>query len=212
MNTKLIPWIVAGIFLVWAVIATTCSGPDINEKLIAQREDAYNMRIAYLRADSAQSAERTDSIVKSSIQGKVKDSAAIKAANEQIQYWKKKAVRAVANIPQIARDTYPQIDSALAAKDSVIRRVEMKADTLQASLYRVAKEFSALLASTEVDKRIAAKMNEECEARRAELLKENEELRNKKLTFKEVLIKIRNYAIAGGVGAAIVKVADELRD
>lgn len=212
MNTKLIPWIVAGIFLVWAVIATTCSGPDINEKLIAQREDAYNMRIAYLRADSAQSAERTDSIVKSSIQGKVKDSAAIKAANEQIQYWKKKAVRAVANIPQIARDTYPQIDSALAAKDSVIRRAEMKADTLQSSLYRVAKEFSALLASTEVDKRIAAKMNEECEARRAELLKENEELRNKKLTFKEVLIKIRNYAIAGGVGAAIVKAADELRD
>lgn len=208
MNTKLIPWIIAGALLIWAVIATTCSGPDINEKLIAQREDAYKMRIAYLRADSAQSAERTDSIVKSSIQGKVKDSAAIKAANEQIQYWKKKAVRAVANIPQIARDAYPQIDSALAAKDSVIRRVEMKADTLQASLYRVAKEFAALLSSTEVDKRIAAKMNEECETRRAELLKENEELRNKKLTFKEVLIKIRNYAIAGGVGAAIVKVAE----
>lgn len=212
MNTKLIPWIVAGIFLVWAVIATTCSGPDINEKLIAQREDAYKMRIAYLRADSAQSAERTDSIVKSSIQGKVKDSAAIKAANEQIQYWKKKAARAVANIPQIARDTYPQIDSALAAKDSVIRRAEMKADTLQASLYRVAKEFAALLSSTEVDKRIAAKMNEECETRRAELLKENEELRNKKHTFREVMAKIGTHTLAVGIGALVVKVADELRD
>lgn len=206
---KSLPYIIAIIAVIIAVVAVTCSGPDIDQA--AEKEQAYIKAMRDWEAVARKATAQTESILNDAAKARAKDSLAVKAANERISYWKKKAIQATTNIPQIARDTYPQIDSALAAKDSVIRQVEMKADTLQFALYRSGKEFTELLTSTNHEKRIAAEMQMNCERRVNELTAENEHLRNKKLTFKEILIKIRNYTIAAGIGAAAVKVADELK-
>lgn len=81
MNTKLLPWIIAGIFLVWAVIASTCSGSDDqNDKIVElqtkiKTRDAaihemgrnYTALRTKMRQDSILYAEVVDSVAKKNV-------------------------------------------------------------------------------------------------------------------------------------------------
>jgi hypothetical protein len=200
---KSIPYIIAIIAVIIAVVAVTCSGPDIDQA--AEKEQAYIKAMRDWEAVARKATAQTESILNDAIKARARDSVAVKAANERISYWKKKAIHATTNIPQIARDTYPQIDSALAAKDSVIRQVEIKADTLQFALYRSGKEFTDLLTSTNHEKRIASEMLQSCEQRREEM-----KVENRKQVRKERRAKRLASVIAPIIGVAALLVGSHL--
>jgi hypothetical protein len=191
---KSLPYIIALLAVIIAVAAVTCSGPDIDQA--AEKEQAYIKAMRDWEAVARNATTQTESILEDAAKARSKDSIAVKAANERISYWKKKAIQATTKIPQIARDTYPQIDSALAAKDSVIRQVEIKADTLQFALYRSGKEFTDLLTSTNHEKRIAAEMLQSCEQRREEMKAESRKQMRKER-------KKTKLAVIGGAVAVL---------
>jgi chromosome segregation ATPase len=206
---KLQTWLIIGLTAV--IIAMIFFWPKPDNSLSLEREQAYQREIAILKAEQSASLSRIDSIQVRVKERTSKDSIALKARNAEIRKWKQRASDAVASIPDEARDIYPQIDSALQAKDSVISQVEAKADTLQGSLYNLGKDFNSLLAEQEINSRIAADMQINCERRIQELQQENDQLRKKKKSFKEVLKQIRNYALAVGAGYVAAKAVDELK-
>jgi hypothetical protein len=191
---KALPWIL----LIIALALGWIFWPKPDNSLSLEREQAYQREIAILKAEQSASLSRIDSIQVRVKERTSKDSIALKARNAEIRKWKQRASDAVASIPDEARDIYPQIDSALQAKDSVISHVEAKADSLQGSLYNLGKDFNSLLGEQEINSRIAADMLQSCEARREDMRQEFEK-ENKKVRRANRWLKVG--AVVGTVGA-----------
>jgi hypothetical protein len=194
-----VPWIIA-LILAGVVIILILTRPSGTSDIHKQREDAYRNQIAILELEKRNTASRIDSLLKASKDILKTDSVKLVAKDQEIRSWKRKAAQAVARIPQEARDKYPQIDSALAAKDSVNQKLEDENAILRASIYDVGKNVSLLEGELVNERRIAAEMNQGCESRRAELLDEIERLQKKNRSFWTRVKQALTHGGAYGLG------------
>ena len=128
MDWKL--WMIAGLTLAVILLIVFRRPPPIKDKT----KQAYQDTVAALMARNAIKEATIDAVIERSNVRHQVDSLKLEAMAKENKAIKAKAAKAVAAIPKEARETYPQIDSALAAKDAVIAAAETRADSIQASL------------------------------------------------------------------------------
>jgi hypothetical protein len=195
---KLIPYIIAVIAITWAVLATTCSGPVDNSDLIRENDSLRVASVTYLLRSENLSRQRVAAELQTRQTKKSYDSTS-KIKDARIAYYRShpKVIEVIKEIPVID-SAFQAYDSSLAAKDNRIWELE-------GELYNSLK----LAQQAEVN------FNDLIRTKNAEIKNKDEQialLTSKKRTFKDFLKKLRNYTIAGAIGAAAVKVADELKD
>lgn len=192
-------WVIIG--LVAVIITLILFWPETGPSLAEQeREEQYQRQAAIYKIELAKS-DSTIKVLKQRFENRAKtDSVKLRAKDKEITTWKQKAAVAVSRIPQEARDLYPQIDSALQAKDSVIAQTEAKNGMLQESLTQVGKDFNLLLEQSQIDKRAAEQMILDCESRKSELLDLIERLQKKRTSLWTRLKQIGTHGAAYGAG------------
>lgn len=190
-------WVIIG--LVAVIIALILFWPDGQpDDRIKEREAQYERQAAIYKSELAKSDSTINALRQGYKQRAKTDSVKLKAKDKEITTWKQKAAVAVARIPQEARDLYPQVDSALQAKDSVIAQTEAKNGMLQESLTQVGKDFNLLLEQSQIDKRAAEQMILDCEQRHSDIMDlKNRELKKAKRSGKLAKVLIPVAAVAG---------------
>jgi hypothetical protein len=185
----------ASIIAIIIMIFLWPSGGPSKEQI--ERELTYKRQRAIDSTNLAQSQAQMNVLISEAKEARKEDSVQLKAKDDEIQRLKVKAAKAVAAIPQKAHDDYPQIQEALKAKDSVIQELDSANQYLRAANFRVNKEFDDLQIQAIDERRIAAKMLQDCEANRESLKNDLE-----KATKKEVR-KVKFWkaaAVVLGVG------------
>lgn len=167
------------------------------------REDAYRQHIGELRVDSARSAARIDSLVKSHIVRQEETKVAVESKDREIKALKDQVTRNRARIPVETRNEFPAIDSTLNAYDALVDTLEAKNDLLQGALYDAGKEFSGLLEQVAIDKRISAQMISAAELRMEEM-RQDFENKEKKLRRTNKLLKVA-AVLSFGLGVILAK-------
>lgn len=192
---KPIHWLL--LVAVAVIVALILLWPDTGSSPAEQEREAQYQREAAIYKIELAKSDSTIKALKQRFENRAKtDSVKLKDKDREITTWKHKAAVAVARIPQEARDLYPQIDSALQAKDSVIAQTEAKNGILQESLTQVGKDFGQLLEQSQIDKRAAEQMILDCEQRHSDIM----DLKNRELKKA----KRANRWLKGGIVIAVV--------
>lgn len=197
---KPVHWLLAAsvVTIVVMIILWPKGGPSPAEQ---EREEQYQRQAAIYKIELAKSDSTINALRRGYKQRAKTDSVKLRAKDKEITTWKHKAAVAVARIPQEARDLYPQIDSALQAKDSVIAQTETKNGMLQESLTQVGKDFGQLLEQSQIDKRAAAQMILDCEQRHSDIM----DLKNRELKKAKRGSRVWKVAtVVGVVGAFLL--------
>lgn len=156
------------------------NGPSERELQIRRAYDSVQRELTELRAITA---TRIDSIARVHEHKDSVTTVKLGAKDKEVNRWKAIAAAAVNNVPPQAYIDYPQIDSAFAAKDSLQRVTEEKAAIAEGRLYEVGKEFSGVLEQSEMDRRFAAEMLQNCERERARLQQQADKPRKRGFFF-----------------------------
>lgn len=133
-----------------------------------QKEIAYQDTIRALKAQVATMQHKKDSVFQDATKQIERAAQTIKQQDKRIAAARKREMEAVAKISELTKQEHPEVVEALAAKDTTIMEITLKADSLQQNLFMVTKQLQALEHFDVVQERAQAKMIQECEARREE--------------------------------------------
>lgn len=133
MNKNLVPWIVAAVFLVWAIIASTCSGKKPDNSALVRENDSLRVVSRTIQRQAEDLARKRVSDSLETTQTKKTYDSTIKVKEARIAYY-----RSHPKVIEIIKEV-PVIDSAFQAYDSVLQVKDERIAELTGELYNCQK-------------------------------------------------------------------------
>lgn len=181
--TNKIPWIAAGIFFIWAVVATMCSNPEPIDNSAYHREiNSQNQQIAVLQNNNTKLRQENDSLkvqgIKSKQEYETKD-------NEQSVVIAR--LKANPKVITVLREN-PEVDSLVHALDSAVMMRDVRIAGLEMLQMKLELNTQAIYANFEESLKLERQKFALAEQQIVDLEKQNRKERQKVKVLKVVVI------------------------
>lgn len=197
---KPLHWYLIGFLLliiVLMIIFWPSPGPSDSQ---IQREQAYQTQVAILEVEKRDINARVDSLLKATRNIVKTDSVKLRARDKEINQLKARLSQARPEI-QPMLDSIPKLKEFVSRQDSVIFIQDSTIVSLRESLYEIGKNVSLLEDELVKARDIEDRISQECEARKNELLSENQKMEKK---YRRKVKVWQVVSVVGFVGAFLL--------